>query len=77
MIQEPRHGLVECSVRLQSRCLLGLGSHLKACGDKSASKLSQGVERFYFLQLYDLGQLLQRRRKHWQDEYNTHEISYT
>lgn len=63
MIQEPRHGLVESSIRLQSRCLLGLGSHLKARGDKFASKLSQGVERFYFLQLYDLGQLTSPKEK--------------
>ena len=61
MIQEARQGLVESSVRLQSRCLLGLGCHLEGHGDKSASKLSQGVERFYFLQLYDLGQLTSLR----------------
>lgn len=51
-------------------------------GDKSAPKLSQVVDRFHFLQLYDLGQLtapkpVMERERHWQDECNTREISYT
>lgn len=82
MGQESRNGLMGSSVRLQSSCWLGLGSHLEIQEETNLLpnflKLWRDFTSFSSM-IY--GSLLLPRQKwrerHWQDGCNTHEISHT